>query len=100
RHVNHDSPTTSRDLRYSGRISSTPEALPPRSFLTTSLTSAWVMKESNPKSPASVSTRECVMAGLRRSSKYSFHRPIMSPVEVSSLPPHCKQCWRSTASPS
>ncbi|MEQ2293683.1 hypothetical protein AMECASPLE_036071 [Ameca splendens] len=26
------------------------------------------MKESNPESPASVSTRECVMAGLRRSS--------------------------------
>ncbi|MED6234201.1 hypothetical protein ATANTOWER_024403 [Ataeniobius toweri] len=57
--VNHDSPTTSRDLRYSGWISSTPEALPPRSFLTTSVTSAWVMKESNAESPASVSTREC-----------------------------------------
>ncbi|MED6262549.1 hypothetical protein ATANTOWER_021508 [Ataeniobius toweri] len=28
------------------------------------------------------------MAGLRRSSKYSFHRPIMFPVEVSSLPLH------------
>ncbi|MEQ2307250.1 hypothetical protein AMECASPLE_016380 [Ameca splendens] len=40
------------------------------------------MKESNPESPASVSTRECVMAGLRRSSKYSFHCPIMSPVEA------------------
>ncbi|MEQ2235630.1 hypothetical protein ILYODFUR_004248 [Ilyodon furcidens] len=75
RPVNHDSPTTSRDLRYSGPISPTPEALPPRSFLTTSVTSAWVMKESNPESPASVSTRECVMAGLRRSSKYSFHVP-------------------------
>ncbi|MED6249771.1 hypothetical protein ATANTOWER_019286 [Ataeniobius toweri] len=87
RRVNHDSPTTSRDLRYSGRISSTPEALPPRSFLTTLVTPAWVMKESGPKSPASVSTRECMMAGLRRSSKYSFHRPIMSPVEVNSLPP-------------
>ncbi|MEQ2163453.1 hypothetical protein GOODEAATRI_030294 [Goodea atripinnis] len=45
-------------------------------------------------------TTECVMAGLRRSSKYSFHRPIMSSVEVSSLPTHYKQCWRSTASPS
>ncbi|KAK5619072.1 hypothetical protein CRENBAI_001731 [Crenichthys baileyi] len=31
------------------------------------------------------------MAGLRRSSKYSFPHPIMSPVEVSSLPPHYKQ---------
>ncbi|MEQ2234912.1 hypothetical protein ILYODFUR_036272 [Ilyodon furcidens] len=39
------------------------------------------MKESNPESPASVSTRECVVAGLRRSSKCSYHRPIMSPVE-------------------
>ncbi|TWW62582.1 hypothetical protein D4764_04G0012290 [Takifugu flavidus] len=38
--VNHDSPTTSRALRNSGRISSTPGALPPRSFLTTSATSA------------------------------------------------------------
>ncbi|MEQ2294048.1 hypothetical protein AMECASPLE_039815 [Ameca splendens] len=28
-----------------------------------------------PRVPASVSTRECVMAGLRRSSKYSFHGP-------------------------
>ncbi|MEQ2246488.1 hypothetical protein ILYODFUR_039004 [Ilyodon furcidens] len=52
RRVNHDSPTTSRDLRYSGRISSTPEALPPRSFLTTSVPSVLVMKESNPESPA------------------------------------------------
>ncbi|MEQ2309918.1 hypothetical protein AMECASPLE_003476 [Ameca splendens] len=87
RRVNHDSSTTSRDMRYSGRISSTPEALPPPTFLTTSVTSAWMMKESNPEYPGSASTRECVMAGLRRSSKYSFHRPIMSPVEVSSFPP-------------
>ncbi|MED6262643.1 hypothetical protein ATANTOWER_023246 [Ataeniobius toweri] len=43
-----------------GWISSIPEALPPWSFLTTSVTSAWVMKESNPESPASTSTRECV----------------------------------------
>ncbi|MED6247133.1 hypothetical protein ATANTOWER_031360 [Ataeniobius toweri] len=33
------------------------------------------MKESNPESPASASTREYVTAGLRRSSKYSFHGP-------------------------
>ncbi|MEQ2179207.1 hypothetical protein GOODEAATRI_022231 [Goodea atripinnis] len=32
RRVNHDSPTTSRDLRYSVRISSAPEALPPLSI--------------------------------------------------------------------
>ncbi|MEQ2296572.1 hypothetical protein AMECASPLE_026097 [Ameca splendens] len=43
RHVNHDSPTTSRDLRYSGWILSTPEALSLRNFLTTSVTSAWVV---------------------------------------------------------
>ncbi|MED6256652.1 hypothetical protein ATANTOWER_032185 [Ataeniobius toweri] len=36
RRVKHDSPTTSRDLRYSGRIPSTPEALLQWSFLTTS----------------------------------------------------------------
>ncbi|KAI3369543.1 hypothetical protein L3Q82_007753 [Scortum barcoo] len=40
RRVSQDSPTTSRDLRYSGRISSTPGALPPRSLRTTSVTSA------------------------------------------------------------
>ncbi|MEQ2282070.1 hypothetical protein AMECASPLE_036750 [Ameca splendens] len=39
----------------------TPEALPPWSFLTTSVTSSWVMKESNCESPASASTRECVI---------------------------------------
>ncbi|MEQ2281700.1 hypothetical protein AMECASPLE_033083 [Ameca splendens] len=32
----------------------------------------------------SAPTREGVMAGLRRSLKYSFHRPLMSPFEVSS----------------
>ena len=30
---------------------------------------------------------EGVSVGLRRSTKYSFHRPIMSPVEVNSSPP-------------
>lgn len=38
-YVNHDSPTTSGALRNSGWISSTPGALPPRSFLSTSATS-------------------------------------------------------------
>ncbi|XP_015259126.1 PREDICTED: NACHT, LRR and PYD domains-containing protein 3-like [Cyprinodon variegatus] len=64
RRVNHDSPTTSRALRYSGRISSTPEALPPWSFLTTSVTSAWVMNESRPKHPVSSSPMEGVSALL------------------------------------
>ncbi len=86
RRVNQDSPTTSRDLRYSGRISSTPGALPPRSFLTTSVTSAWVMGESPSETPVSASSSEDVTVGLRRSSKYSFHRPTTSPVEVNSSP--------------
>ncbi|MEQ2289565.1 hypothetical protein AMECASPLE_034444 [Ameca splendens] len=43
RRVNHDSPITSRDLRYSRRISSTPEALSPWSLEVTSVTSAWVL---------------------------------------------------------
>ncbi|MEQ2308688.1 hypothetical protein AMECASPLE_030825 [Ameca splendens] len=53
RRVNHDRPTTSRDLRYSGRIFSTPEALPPWRFSTTSVTSAYVMKSPTP-SPQSL----------------------------------------------
>uniref|UniRef100_A0A8D0CIB5 Coiled-coil domain containing 88C n=1 Tax=Scleropages formosus TaxID=113540 RepID=A0A8D0CIB5_SCLFO len=84
--VSQDSPTTSRDLRNSGRISSTPGALPPRSFLTTSATSARVMDESPSESPASASSTEGVSEGLRRSSKYSFHRPRTSSAEVSSAP--------------
>uniref|UniRef100_A0AAY5KIR9 RNA methyltransferase n=1 Tax=Esox lucius TaxID=8010 RepID=A0AAY5KIR9_ESOLU len=79
RRVSQDSPTTSRDLRYSGRISSTPGALPPRSFLTTSVTSARVMDESTSEPSSSASSMEDVTAGLRRSSKYSFHRPTTSP---------------------
>ncbi|KAG1949896.1 hypothetical protein F2P79_011597 [Pimephales promelas] len=82
RRVNQDSPTASRDLRYSGRISSTPGALPPRSFLTTSVTSARVMDEFTSEPSASASSMEDVTAGLRRSSKYSFHRPTTSPVEA------------------
>ncbi|MED6241987.1 hypothetical protein ATANTOWER_031506 [Ataeniobius toweri] len=49
------------------------------------------MKESNPESPASASTRECVTAGLRRSSKCTFHHPIMSPVELHTRSPHSEQ---------
>ncbi|KAK0138509.1 hypothetical protein N1851_024970 [Merluccius polli] len=82
--VNHDSPTTSRVLRNSGRTSSTPGALPPRSFLTTSATSAPEIGEPTPESPGHASLPEGVSVGLRRSSKYSFHRT--SRVEVSSAP--------------
>uniref|UniRef100_A0A8D0CG27 Reticulon n=1 Tax=Scleropages formosus TaxID=113540 RepID=A0A8D0CG27_SCLFO len=60
--------------------------LPPRSFLTTSATSARVMDESPSESPASASSTEGVSEGLRRSSKYSFHRWRTSSVEVSSAP--------------
>ncbi|MEQ2176661.1 hypothetical protein GOODEAATRI_030291, partial [Goodea atripinnis] len=70
RRVNHDSPTTSRDLRYSGQISLTPEALPPRSFL---ITSAWVMKESNTGSPASASTSTEFLDSPQRTST-NFYR--------------------------
>uniref|UniRef100_A0A8C6TIE3 Ceramide transfer protein n=1 Tax=Neogobius melanostomus TaxID=47308 RepID=A0A8C6TIE3_9GOBI len=48
------------DLRYSGQISSTPGVLPPSSFLTTSVTSAWVMGEPPSESPASASSSENV----------------------------------------
>ncbi len=58
RRVSQDSPTTSRDLRYSGQISSTPDALPLRSLQTTSVTSAWVMDESTPESSISASSRK------------------------------------------
>ncbi|KAI3369221.1 hypothetical protein L3Q82_007502 [Scortum barcoo] len=44
RRVSQDSPTTSRDLRYSGRISSTPSALPLRSLLDFGLTSAKLLQ--------------------------------------------------------
>ncbi|KAI3370454.1 hypothetical protein L3Q82_025218 [Scortum barcoo] len=48
---------------------------------TTSVTSARVMDESTSESPASASSLEGKSVGLRRSSKYFFHRPTMSPVE-------------------
>uniref|UniRef100_A0A3B5A757 Histo-blood group ABO system transferase 2-like n=1 Tax=Stegastes partitus TaxID=144197 RepID=A0A3B5A757_9TELE len=82
RRVNQDSPTTSRDLRYSGRIASTPGALPPKSFLTTLVPSARVMDESASESTVSASSLEDVTAGLRRPSKYSFHHPTTSSVKV------------------
>ncbi|KAK0140496.1 hypothetical protein N1851_022532 [Merluccius polli] len=84
--VNQDSPTTSRALRNSGRTSSTPGALPPRSFLTTSATSAPEIGGPTPESPGPASLPEGVSVGLRRSLKYSFHRSTTSRVEVSSAP--------------
>ncbi|KAK0137955.1 hypothetical protein N1851_025831 [Merluccius polli] len=84
--VNQDSPTTSRVLRNSGRTSSTPGALPPRSFLTTSATSAPEIGGPTSESPGPASLPEGMSVGLRRSSKYSFHRSTTSRVEVSSAP--------------
>ena len=45
------------------------------------------LTESTSESPSSASSMEGVSVALRRSSKYSFHRPTMSPVEVNSSPP-------------
>ncbi|MED6263042.1 hypothetical protein CHARACLAT_000295 [Characodon lateralis] len=96
-----DSPTTSSDLRYSGRISSIPEGLAQWSFLNTSVTLALMMNESNGESPVSASTRETMTAGLGRYLKKVWHQElhylIMSPIEVSSSLPYCKQCWQSAA---
>ncbi|MEQ2304576.1 hypothetical protein AMECASPLE_028515 [Ameca splendens] len=52
----------------------------------TTVTSAWVMDESNFESPVSASTREGVTARLRRSSKYFFHHPIMASGRGQQLP--------------
>ncbi|KAL3968637.1 hormone-sensitive lipase [Sarotherodon galilaeus] len=87
RRVNQDSPTTSRAFRNSGRTSSTPGALPPRSCLTASVTSTPEIGGSFPSSPDSASSSEDVSVGLRRSSKYSFHRLTIFSVDVSSAPP-------------
>ncbi|KAK0136677.1 hypothetical protein N1851_027150 [Merluccius polli] len=59
--VNQDSPTTSRALRNSGRTSSTPGALPPRSFLTTSATSAPEIGGPTPQALP----RPCFLTGRR-----------------------------------
>ncbi|MEQ2296139.1 hypothetical protein AMECASPLE_021912 [Ameca splendens] len=89
--VNQHNPTTSRAFRYSGRISSTPGALPPRNFLITSVTSAPEVGEPAPRSPGSNSSVEDVPVGLRRSSKYSAHRPTTSQVVLYPTPktPDC-----------
>ncbi|KAF7645663.1 hypothetical protein LDENG_00200460 [Lucifuga dentata] len=84
RHVSHDSPTTSRDFSISGQISCTCGDLPLQSFLTTSVTSTREMVSDAPKSSISASPAEGMKAWLRSSSKCSFHRLTMSPVQVSS----------------
>ena len=72
RRINHDSPRTSRAFRSSGRISSSPRPMPLQNCLTAQATSTSMMRvlrESQASSPSS----ECVLVGLRRSLKYSFH---------------------------
>lgn len=83
RRVSHDSPTTFRDLTYSGQISSGPGALLPMSLTFVSVTLARVMNESVSDSRLCFLMGD-VTAGLRRSSKSSFHRLTTSPGEVSS----------------
>lgn len=82
--------TTSRAFRNSGQISSNPEAQPPRSCSTASVTSAPVLGYS-------AFSIEDMSAGLRKSSKRSFYRPVMSSVDISSTPPSLYtefiDCW-------
>lgn len=78
--------------RNSGRISSTPQALPLRVSLTTLETSVPKTREPDPKPSDSASRLEGVPLGLRRSLKYSVHWLRTSVVEVH---PHCKECWSS-----
>ena len=69
-HGSQDTNTKSRLLSISRRILSTPSALPPGSFLTTSATSAKVMEEPYPMSLDSASSLEDIVAGYRRSSVF------------------------------
>lgn len=71
-------------LGYSGQISSTPDALPPRSLPTTSVTSTWAHFIVPSLCFLSV---EGISMGLRSSSWYSFHSLTMCPVELRSSPP-------------
>ena len=88
--VSLDSPTTSRALRNSRQISSTPRALPPRVFfLTTFCNFSPGDKGSHPRvpgSPGPASSPEGALVGLGRCSKYSLHQSTTSFVEVSSTP--------------
>lgn len=51
------------------------------------MTSAQVINSLTQKSSSSASSKEGMSVGLRRSSKYSLHRPTMSPVSVPSQCP-------------
>ncbi|PWA30399.1 hypothetical protein CCH79_00017644 [Gambusia affinis] len=67
------------------------QALPPRSFLTTS-TSSPEIREPNPESPGPAFSMEGMLVGLGSFLKYSTHRPTMSQVKVTAHLPHHKQC--------
>ena len=85
RRVSQDSPSTPKAFSISGRISSTPRALPLWSCLTTSVTSPREMNDDPPAS-SSASTIDGGLDRFRSSSECSFHRPITFSVEVNSVP--------------
>lgn len=82
--------TTSRALRNSRQISSTPRALPPRSLLTTLKISAPEIREPAAEFPGPAPSWEGPFMGLRRFSKFSFYWSSTSQVDVSSTP--CPPC--------
>uniref|UniRef100_A0A3Q2PJP0 C2H2-type domain-containing protein n=1 Tax=Fundulus heteroclitus TaxID=8078 RepID=A0A3Q2PJP0_FUNHE len=92
RHVNQRSPTISRGLRYSGRISSAPGALPPRSFLTTSAISAPEMGEPDPESSGSAS---CSLCGKQFTQKGQLKGHFK--VHTGEKPYSCPDCGKSFA---
>ena len=86
RRVNQDSPSTPKAFSISGRISSTPGALPLWSCLTTLVTYPREMNDGPLSSSSSASTIEGGLVRFRSSSKCSFHHPITFSVEVDSVP--------------
>lgn len=61
-------------------------AVPPKSLLTTSVTSALDIGEKDKKSPDSAGTLQEMLKVLRQSSKYSAHQPTISQIKVSRTP--------------
>lgn len=88
--VSYDSRTTSRALRKSVQISSTPGALPQRSFLTTLETSALKIEDPVPNYPGPASLPEGVsvrrLEGLQSISFTNPQRPKSKTVAVHCFP--------------
>ncbi|KAK5881868.1 hypothetical protein CesoFtcFv8_020510 [Champsocephalus esox] len=93
RRVNHDSLSTPRAFSISGRISSTPGALPLWSCLTTSVTSPREIGVDPPSYSSSASNIEGGVVGFRSSSKCSFQRPNTPSVEVNNVPSLLYTAW-------